>query len=102
MPSKPLPFNHPPNDTGHFVRALVLHAPADTNLLGVSDFLTASEWAQILGSINGVQGHFEPIPPKVAEDAMPPGLGRELAETCLYQSEFGYDGGDPISCCRRM
>ena len=26
---------------------------------------------------------------------IPGGLGRELGETCIYSSEFGFDGGDP-------
>jgi len=57
--------------------------------------MTASEWAQLWGRLNGVQCRFEPVPLKQVEDAMPPGLGREIGESCLYASEFGYDGGDP-------
>lgn len=94
-PSKPIPYVHPPHDTGHFVRALVLSAPAGTTLLGVSDPMTASDWAQLWGRVNGVQCVFEPAPLKAVEDALPPGLGREIGESCLYASEFGYDGGDP-------
>lgn len=80
--------------TGEFVKAL-LKVPAGQNLLGVSSTLSWNQYAALWGKINGVTCRFERLDPKVVAEAIPGGIGEELAEMYEYISEFGYDGGDP-------
>lgn len=39
--------------------------------------------------------HFQPLDRKVLENAIPGGVGEELADMFEYIGEFGYQGGDP-------
>ncbi|WQF90307.1 Putative NmrA-like domain, NAD(P)-binding domain superfamily [Colletotrichum destructivum] len=81
-------------DTGEFVKAL-LHVPAGQNLLGVASSLSWNEFAALWGKHHGVTCRFERLDRKVLEDAIPGGVGEELADMFEYIAEFGYDGGDP-------
>lgn len=38
---------------------------------------------------------FQPLDRKVVEDAIPGGVGEELADMFEYIGDFGYHGGDP-------
>ncbi|KAI1255203.1 hypothetical protein MGN70_003267 [Eutypa lata] len=77
-----------------FVKAL-LKVPAGQNLLGVASTLSWNEYAALWGKINGVTCRFERLDRKVLEDAIPGGIGEEMADMFEYISEFGYHGGDP-------
>ncbi|KAF7556050.1 hypothetical protein G7Z17_g1749 [Cylindrodendrum hubeiense] len=81
-------------DTGVFVNALLQVEPG-IHLLGCSDVLSWNEFAALWGKIHGVTSRFESLDRKVLEDAVPGGIGEELADMFAYIGEFGYDGGDP-------
>lgn len=57
--------------------------------------LSWNEWVVIWGRVHGVKCRFERLDRKVVEDAIPGGVGEELADMFGYISDFGYDGGDP-------
>lgn len=80
--------------SGEFVKAL-LKVPAGQNLLGVASTLSWNEYAALWGKVNGVTCRFERLDRKVLEDAIPGGIGEEMADMFEYISEFGYHGGDP-------
>ncbi|KAH6685469.1 hypothetical protein F5X68DRAFT_262701 [Plectosphaerella plurivora] len=81
-------------DTGVFTLALV-KAPAGQNLLGTRGLLSWSEFAALWGKVHGVEARFERIDRQIVENAIPGGIGEELADMFEYIGEFGYDGGDP-------
>ncbi|KAL5352571.1 hypothetical protein ACLOAV_002519 [Pseudogymnoascus australis] len=90
----PVPMVDARHDTGHFTKALV-QVPSGKNLLGFGSMLSWNEWVVIWGRVHGVKCRFERLDRKVVEDAIPGGVGEELADMFGYISDFGYDGGDP-------
>jgi hypothetical protein len=95
---KPLPYVNPPNDTGHFVRALVLSpsAPPGSSMLGFCELMTNEEYCALWGRVNGVQCRFEPLK---YEDALKAGMQEwmalEVSESGIYTTKYGWAGGDP-------
>ncbi|EGU84473.1 hypothetical protein FOPG_17460 [Fusarium oxysporum f. sp. conglutinans race 2 54008] len=77
-----------------FVKALLQVKPGK-NLLGCSTLLTWNEYAALWGKIHGVTCRFVPLDRKVVEEAIPGGIGEELADMFEYIGDFGYHGGDP-------
>lgn len=73
----------------------LLKVPAGKNLLGVASTLSWNEYAATWGKLNGVTCRFERLDRKFLENAVPGGIGEEMAETYEYIAEFGCDGGDP-------
>ena len=92
-PHHPVPFVHPPNDTGPFVEALVLKAPAQTTMLGTSDLMPFPKYAEIWGRILGVQCRWEALTVEGTQRTLPGTMGLEVGESGLFVSEFGWDGG---------
>lgn len=100
--AKPIPYLHPPNDTGPLVHALVMSpsAPAGTVLLGVAgrqSLLTAEQFAELFGRVHNVKTRVKLI---TAEDIMattdtPEWLAKEINDSSVYVSTYGWDGGEP-------
>ncbi|KAM0431588.1 hypothetical protein ACHAQK_010213 [Fusarium lateritium] len=82
------------HDTGAFTKALTQVKPGVV-LLGYSSLLSWKEYAALWGKIHNVECHFHRLDRKVLENAIPGGIGEELADMLEYIGEFGYDGGDP-------
>ncbi|KAJ4178296.1 hypothetical protein NW755_013308 [Fusarium falciforme] len=82
------------HDTGLFVKALTQVGPGK-NLLGASGFLSWNEFAALWGKVHGVQCRFQRLDRAVLENAIPGGVGEELADMYEYIGDFGYHGGDP-------
>ncbi|PNP59867.1 hypothetical protein FNYG_14810 [Fusarium nygamai] len=82
------------SDTGKFVKALLQLEPGK-NLLGCSTQVSWNEYAALWGKIHGVTCRFVPLDRKVIEEAIPGGVGEELADMLEYIGEFGVHGGDP-------
>jgi hypothetical protein len=79
---------------GNFVNALLQVEPGK-NLLGYASMLSWNEYAALWGKIHGVTCRFQPLDRTVLENAVPGGVGEELADMFGYIGEFGYDGRDP-------
>ena len=95
---KPLPYVNPPNDTGHFVRALVLSpsAPPGSAMLGGCELLTNEELCALWGKVHGVECRFEVLTYDHAIEAgMPEWMALEVSESGTYTTKFGWAGGDP-------
>jgi hypothetical protein len=76
------------------VLALV-RAPAGQNLLGTRGPSSWTEYAALWGKVHGVECRFERLDRQILEQAVPGGIGEEMADMFEYISEFGYDGSDP-------
>jgi hypothetical protein len=95
---KPLPYVNPPNDTGHFVRALVLSpsAPPGSAMLGGCELMTNEEFCALWGKVNGVECRFKVLTYGDAIEAgMPEWMALEVSESGTYTTKFGWAGGDP-------
>ncbi|GFF43119.1 nmrA-like family domain-containing protein 1 [Aspergillus udagawae] len=90
----PVPMVEARHDTGNFVNALLQVEPGK-NLLGYSSMLSWNEFAALWGKIHGVTCRFQRLDRTVLENAVPGGIGEELADMFGYIGDFGYDGGDP-------
>lgn len=79
---------------GKFAKALLQVEPGK-NLLGYGSFIGWNEFAALWGKVHGVTCYFKRVDRKVLEEAIPGGVGEELADMLEYIAEFGYDGSDP-------
>ena len=82
------------NTLGNFTKALV-QVPPGKNLLGFGSMMSWNEWVLVWGRVHRVECRFERLDRKFVEDAVPSGVGAEIADMFEYVSDFGYDGGDP-------
>ncbi|KAK0111519.1 hypothetical protein ONS95_001873 [Cadophora gregata] len=89
----PVPMVDARHDTGTCTKALVQFPPGK-NLLAFGSLMSWNEWVLLWGRIHGVKCTFVRMDRKVIENAMPGGIGEELADMFGYTSDFGYDGGD--------
>ncbi|KAJ4045801.1 hypothetical protein NW761_007819 [Fusarium oxysporum] len=62
---------------------------------GKSQQICQGALAALWGKIHGVTCRFVPLDRKVVEEAIPGGIGEELADMFEYIGDFGYHGGDP-------
>ena len=90
-----MPMIDAKKDTGHFVRALIQLPPGKTvlaygSMISWKDYMTL--WAKIL-KLPG--GFYKQITVDDFDKMAPGGLGREVGEGWMAQSELGYSGGDP-------
>ena len=95
---KPLPYVDPPNDTGHFVRALVLsdRAPAGSSMLGFCELLTNEQFCEVWGRVHGVECRFEALTYQDAlKNGMQDWMALEVSESGIYTTKYGWAGGDP-------
>ncbi|KAF9768657.1 hypothetical protein IL306_013967 [Fusarium sp. DS 682] len=87
------PYIAPEEDSGPFVKALILDEPAGHNLIGYREWLSANDIATAFTKATG-------IPSKAIKDdgAVPPGTSDELLGEMIdcfgYFNEFGYEGRD--------
>ncbi|KAJ0123959.1 uncharacterized protein J7T55_012432 [Diaporthe amygdali] len=93
-PDTPVAHVDARRDTGLFVRALTQVEPGK-HLLGASGFMSWNDFAALWGRVHGVKCHFQRLDRKVLENAIPGGVGEELADMFEYIGDFGYHGGDP-------
>ncbi|KAI7310542.1 hypothetical protein KC315_g12576 [Hortaea werneckii] len=94
--SLPIPWVDVEKDTGAFVKALI-EAPPKTQLLGVSEWMTFSDWATLWSNVTGVRSRFED---NVSQEPPPPSndtfdFKMMFLQTGYFVTEFGYTGGDP-------
>jgi len=90
----PIPMVDPRADTGHFTKALVDVEPGKV-LVGAATKLSWKQWAHIWAEHTGKTLTYEEADRSEMENAMPGGVGKELADMFEYISKFGYDGSDP-------
>jgi hypothetical protein len=57
--------------------------------------LSWNEFTALWGKVHGVQCRFQRLDRAVLENAIPGGVGEELADMYEYIGDFGYHGGDP-------
>jgi hypothetical protein len=88
--SAPLPLYSVIDDTGVLVAAL-LHAAPSKKLIGVNEWLSIRDFAQILGQVLAKRVEFvEHSQGFVTGD---PDLDKDNADMIGFCVEFGYDGG---------
>ena len=95
---KPIPFVDPPNDTGHFVRALILSpsAPAGSTMLGYAELIPHEEYNDTWARVLGVQSRIEQVKYEdMVKLGMPEWLALEISESGIYTTKYGWTGGDP-------
>lgn len=100
-----MPFIVTERDTGAFVKALV-DLPPGKDLLGVSEWMTFPEWAEVWGRVLGVKTRFQQISKEEMFEGVPAPMAQEIGDSFDYIEEFGFAGGDPdvldphqVSCC---
>ncbi|KAH7386353.1 hypothetical protein BKA64DRAFT_726041 [Cadophora sp. MPI-SDFR-AT-0126] len=89
----PVPMVEARHDTGTCTKALV-QVPPGKNLLAFGSMMSWNEWTALWGKVHGVKCTFVRLDRKVVENAVPGGIGEEIADMFEYASDFGYDGGD--------
>lgn len=94
---KALPYVHPPNDTGHFVRALTLSpkSPPGTIMVGYCKNISPAEFAALWGETLGVRATVKHI---TYEDLLEAGVhewfAAETTDSGKYVSTYGWSGGE--------
>lgn len=81
-------------DTGAFVKALV-DLPPGKDLLGVSEWMTFSEWMGVWGRVLGVVARYQQISNEEMFEGLPLPMAEEIRDGFDYIEEFGFAGGDP-------
>ena len=76
-------------DTGAFVDLLV-RSPPGQDLLGVSEMASYGTFMKILSEVTGRSCEAREISIEEADQAIPGGLGREVAESTATSAEFGW------------
>ncbi|KAK5111523.1 hypothetical protein LTR62_004818 [Meristemomyces frigidus] len=90
-----IPWLDVEKDLGSFVAAL-FRAPAPTQVLCVSEWLSERQWLGQWTRATGIPSRLEPelsLHDHVDHD--PTGLSRQFSETMKYIEDFGYTCGDP-------
>lgn len=87
-----LPYIDAKVDTGIFVRALIIEAPAGKNLLAYREMLGAEEFLALWAKIVNVPYRYIEYP---FDEVVKGGIdAREMAETMAFVRDFGYAGPD--------
>ncbi|KAF2758028.1 NAD(P)-binding protein [Pseudovirgaria hyperparasitica] len=94
-PHQAMPFVVAEKDTGTFVKALVVDLPPRTNLLGVSEMITMTDFATLWGQVLGVDAREEKMSEDVFLEQFPDVLRQEFSDNFRFVREFGYTGNDP-------
>lgn len=81
-------------DTGGFVKATV-DLPPGKDLMGVSAYMTLTEFMEIWGRVQGVRAAYKQISNEDFFEGLPGGLADELRDGFDFIHEFGFTGGDP-------
>lgn len=96
---KAQPFVLGSEDTGHFVRALLLSdkAPAGTTMAGHrGSRMTLEDYAELWGKVNGKKVSYEPMTlAETVAEGMPAWLMEELLAHGQYAASFGFNGDNP-------
>lgn len=88
----PLIYAH--NDTGPFVKALVVDLPQGTKVLAVSEEMTWSQFAVVWADTLGLKATYRPAS-EDHFDGIPEVVKSELMNMFESADEFGFTGGDP-------
>ena len=101
-PDTLIPFVDPTNDTGLFVRALLMLEPG-VQLYGETALISWNTWLALWGRITRKEVKFEQVSVQFYEEelsrAFPQGFGTEVGEMFEFMGIYGYNGGDPA--CKR-
>lgn len=101
IPSASRPPHHPwplvlaQHDVGVLVEALVLRAPAGTELMG-GQKMTVQAYGELWGRVLGVSCRFEPQSVEAGVATFPAemrAVGREVMESAAFIGAYGWDGG---------
>ncbi|KAE8340757.1 hypothetical protein BDV24DRAFT_163975 [Aspergillus arachidicola] len=90
---QPVPWIHAQNDTGYLVKALI-HASPGTAILGCSRLMRYDEYWKLWADIKGVKLVVQ-VDQEFHSAGAPDWLAREIYESKLYVSKYGWAGGDP-------
>ena len=88
-----MPWIDVEKDAGGFVKALI-DAPAPTQILAVSEWMTCRKWLDVWSATTGVRSRFEEADPEAATADDPSGLKLEFFQTGQFLVDFGFTGGD--------
>lgn len=94
-PTYKMPLVVAERDAGAFAKALVVDLPVGKNLMGVSEWMTFDEYAELWGRVNGVKTNYKTISKEEFFEGVPDILAKELGDSFDYIEEFGFTGGDP-------
>lgn len=75
------------------MRALI-DAPAPTQVLCVSEWLSGAEWLEVWSKHTGIPSRYEEST-KIHIQDDPSGLSLHFSQTMKYIEDFGYTCGDP-------
>ena len=89
-----MPWIDVEKDVGAFVKALI-DAPAPTQVLAISEWMTCKEWLKIWSASTGVKSRFEEAQAGDHPSDDPTGLKLEFLQTSQFLVDFGFTGGDP-------
>lgn len=90
-----MPYVVAEQDTGAFVKALVVDLPPGKDLLGVSEWMTFPEWVEVWGRVLGVKTGYQQVSKEEMFEGAPAHMMQEIGDGFDYIEEFGFDGGDP-------
>ncbi|KAF7592358.1 hypothetical protein BBP40_000341 [Aspergillus hancockii] len=96
----PLPWVITQRDTGIFVKALLEQLPGK-HVLGYSEMATWHEFWALWAEIQGVRVEIKEVGFDEYFAAFPEAARREMQDSLMYVTEFGYSGGDPEICTLR-
>lgn len=89
-----MPWIDVEKDAGAFVKVLI-DAPAPTQILAVSEWMTCKKWLDLWSATTGVRSRFEEAPYEAATTDDPSGLKLEFVQTAQFLMDFGFTGEDP-------
>lgn len=90
---EPIPWIHAQTDTGYMVKALV-SAPPKTTILGCSRLMRYEDFWKLWAKIKGVELVVQ-VNETFLTAGVPEWMAKEIAESKLYVSKYGWAGGDP-------
>ncbi|KAE8336591.1 hypothetical protein BDV24DRAFT_141506 [Aspergillus arachidicola] len=90
---KPIPWVHAQTDTGYLVKAL-LRAPPGTAILGCSRLIRYEDYWKLWATIKGVRLVVQ-VDKEFDTAGAPDWMAKEIYESKLYVSKYGWAGGDP-------
>ncbi|OPB40549.1 hypothetical protein A0O28_0006280 [Trichoderma guizhouense] len=88
------PWLAPEEDSGAFVKALIVDEAPGKNLIAYREWATLQEMAQAFEKASGVKSEIVEVPVDAPNEHLPAELKIELDEGYLYWEEFGYEARD--------
>lgn len=88
------PWLAPEEDSGAFVKALIVDEAPGKNLIAYRECATLREMVQAFEKASGVKSEVVEVPVDAPNEHLPTELKLELDEGYLYWEEFGYEARD--------